>query len=548
MSVVRFLENPELSYSLALKKIEEQDYLFAIRLLKDAIKQSPQIKYYVELAELYYKLFQYDESTATYVKAFQKCPSMEIALGLLHSHQAGLGTDLNPDNLRVSSGCFFKMSRNHVSNPKLDNILKKYQKIALKTEEPKLIDVRKKRNLNKLQSAKNSALKGDYSKAMIILDEVTGEEYKNMVLELKTIIYFGAEDFEKVLEVGYEYNKHTKANPTIIRSILYAIYAIANKTITPDFMSAFNTFTDEMVEHGNSNGLIGIYELAQMVGYHEGVEKLIKVMGKAYPYDLATNLTLVAYYGIKGDVRETEKALKIANELFSDSPGISYYNALFNERENPFLPKESWYGLVDDVLTEQYVKLITLNYLRKLSEKEGFFSADVFKIAITFLGKKGLREFLSIKEIQELQEYNKMLIWGIENSYLGIENKTLLVELYISKNPNSDRIFTIPTELGVACTRITGYRADSDETSLSSVYNEAYSNLLFTEQDLDARELFKETQKLFPLKESLNKSLLSALAHVLYYKAKKYEPQTELVANAYEVSFEELLRALALYE
>ena len=53
MSVINFNQNSELNYSLALKKIQEQDYLFAIRLLKDAIRIDKFPKYYVELAEIY---------------------------------------------------------------------------------------------------------------------------------------------------------------------------------------------------------------------------------------------------------------------------------------------------------------------------------------------------------------------------------------------------------------------------------------------------------------------------------------------------------------
>ena len=547
MSVIKFLENPELNYSLALKKIEEQDYLFAIRLLKDAIKISPQIKYYVELAELYYKLSQYDESTATYVKAFQKYPSMEVAIALLHSHQAGLGVELNPDHLTVSSGCFFKISKNRVAHPKLDEILKKYQKVLLKEEEPRIIDVKKKRNLQKLENAKNFALNGNYSQAMIVLDSVEGEEYKSMVLELKTILYFGAEDFEKVLEVGYEYNKIVKGNPTIARSVLYAIYALDGKTFSTRFKDAFESFKDQIIKYGKVDALMGIYELTQMVNYSEGADDIIDLMEKNYPYDLENNLTIIAHYGGKRDKARTERALKRANELFSESPGVAYFNVLQSSIEKPFLPDESWYGLM--ALTEHFAKRITENYMRKLSKKECGFNEDVFKIGITFLDKKGLMAFLNAKEVQELPEYDKMLIWGIENSYLGIENKTLLVELYISRIPNSNRIFTIPTELGVSCTRIAGYKADEGEVCVNSVYNEAYSNLIFTERDLDTKTLYDEVKRLFPLKDdSLEKGLLSAMAHVFYYKAKKFEPQTELVANAYEVSYEKLIRALTLYE
>ena len=185
MSVIKFNQNPGLNYSLALNKIEEQDYLFAIKLLKDAIKLDNNVKFYVELAELYYKLGQYDESTATYIELFSKICTMEIALAALHSHQASLGVDLNPDNLSVSSGCFFKMTRRRVENNHLDRILKEYHKISAKINEPKLVNLKERAILRNLTEAKELALKGDYAKALTILDNIKDCAYENKVLELQ---------------------------------------------------------------------------------------------------------------------------------------------------------------------------------------------------------------------------------------------------------------------------------------------------------------------------------------------------------------------------
>ena len=158
MRIITFNENSEFNYGLALKKIEEQDFLFAIRLLKDAIKIDKNPKYYIELAELYYKLGQYEESTATYLELSNHILTMEIALGALHSHQASLDVSLNPDGLSISSGSFFKISRNHLENHHLNRILKEYQNIALNDFEPKMIDVKENSALRKLANAKEVRL------------------------------------------------------------------------------------------------------------------------------------------------------------------------------------------------------------------------------------------------------------------------------------------------------------------------------------------------------------------------------------------------------
>ncbi len=540
MSVINFNQNSELNYSLALKKIQEQDYLFAIRLLKDAIRIDKFPKYYVELAELYYKLGQFDESTATYVELSNQIITMEIALGALHSHQTSLGVELNPDNLTISSGCFFLISRKHIDNEHLNRVLRIYQKVALDEEQPKIINLRENAILRKLKEAKELGIRGDYSKAMIILDKIEDKKYLDKVLELKTIIYFGAEDYEKAITVGMQYNAIHKGNPTIARSILYGIYAINNRMITPKFRNAFNDFENEIFQYGKPESIIGLYELAEMVGYKAGASKLIKKMIKAYPYDLAINLTAIAFYGVHNNLKEVDKLLKRANELFSYSPSLAFYNCLRNEISKETISSEAWYSLVDENISCQYVRIFVLNYLKKLMLEKNLYDAEVLKSAITFFDKDKLKELLTVKEIVGLPEYKNLLIWGIENPYLGIDTKILLIEIFISKYANTDKIFIIPTELGITCLKLSGYVTDVLEVTENSIYNAVYANVIFTEHDFDKKVLLNAVHSLSVLINEVEKDLLCATVHYFYYKLKKYEPQLELIAGAYQVSLDEL--------
>ena len=309
MSVIKFNQNPGLNYSLALNKIEEQDYLFAIKLLKDAIKLDNNVKFYVELAELYYKLGQYDESTATYIELFSKICTMEIALAALHSHQASLGVDLNPDNLSVSSGCFFKMTRRRVENNHLDRILKEYHKISAKIDEPKLVNLKERAILRNLTEAKELALKCDYAKALTILDNIKDCAYENKVLELKTITFFGAGDYVKAIEYGCLYNELVKGNPIIARSVLYSMYVLGGNKHTPEFRNKFNDFEKDILVTGKPEDAIGLLELAEMVEYNAGANKLMKKMLQQYSFYLSINMVAISFYGARREYKEMEKIL-----------------------------------------------------------------------------------------------------------------------------------------------------------------------------------------------------------------------------------------------
>ena len=545
MRIITFNENSEFNYGLALKKIEEQDFLFAIRLLKDAIKIDKNPKYYIELAELYYKLGQYEESTATYLELSNHILTMEIALGVLHSHQASLDVSLNPDGLSISSGSFFKISRNHLENHHLNRILKEYQSIALNDFEPKMIDVKENSALRKLSNAKELALSGDYIKAMNILDSINDDRFQNKILELRIIIHFGMGEYENVLRECYRYNEKIKGNPTVARSLLYALYVLDGKHISPKFRNTFNDFEEDLLGTNNPQKIIALYELAEMVGYTSGAKKLMKKMVKRFPYDLSTAVYAIAYYGANENQKELDKLLSRLNETHTNSPSVAFYNCMRRAIEDSIVSYDAWYGLVDGQIVANYVQLFVYEYIKLLVSDAVCYDEDLLKSAITYLGVDELKDFLTIKQLENLPQYKEILIWGIENPYLGLENKVLLVNLYVSKYPNSDRTFIIPTELGISCLRLSGRKADMFECSPNSVYNTVYSNIIFTEHDFDSRVLWNTVNKVCLLGD-YNKNLLCACAHCLYYKHKKYEPLEELVASTYHVSVIDLKELIQL--
>lgn len=540
MSIIEFRENPEINYSLALKKIEEQDYLFAIRLLRDAIRLSPLPKYYIELAVLYYKLGQYDESTATYVTLSKIFASMEVALGALYSHQKSLGVEINPEGLFVSAGCFFDFTRRKADFPKLNNIIKEYHRVALKIDEPKIINIKENKNLALLQKAKELALNGDYSQAMILLDKVTDEKYLDKVLELRSIVYFGAEDYEKCIEECKKYNAIKKGNPTIARSVLYSIYVLSGKKINTDFRNQFIDFEKDLFDTNKPENIIALYELAEMVGYSYGASKLIKKCLKCYPYDLMVLATGVAYYGAGNNFKELDKLLYRLNEIFPTSPSVAFYNCLRKSWNDKEFSSECWYSLVYDNITKHYAKKMVSQYLKQRAIETKDFDENFLKIAITFFEVEHLRELLKAKEIEELDIYENMLIWGIENPYLGVENKILLIELYVSKYNKNTKKFIIPTELGINCLCLVGLKSNSNNNDVCSVYNRVYSNLILIEQDFDKKVLLDAIDTFKGSSGMVSFNLLCACVHLAYYGLKKYEPHTELVADAYKVPLNDL--------
>lgn len=547
MSVKKYNYNSELSYSLALKKIQEQDYLFAIKLLKEAIELDHKPAHYVELAELYYKLAQYDESTATYIALSRRIFTMEVAFGILHSHQRSLGHSFNPDELSIPSATYFSISMKSLESPLLGKIIKDYQAIALSIDEPKLINVRENKIKRTLETSKELALKGDYSQAIILLDDVDDARYLDKVDELKTLIYLGAEDYEEVIRVGKKYLLENKPNISVMRAVLYSLFGIENKTISPEFRNTFNDYVDKLMAINDVDALMGLYELAQMIGYISGAGLLIKKLEKKYPYHVTVILTTIAYFANVGNHKMVSKLLSRANLIHPNNPLVNYYNCLRKEGQDNDLPADAWLSVLNDEICGQYVNVFVLTYLKKLMDNPIFIDEDVLKTAIVYFDRLRLKDLLSVKEIVELANYKDLLIWGIESPYIGIENKVILIELYISKYPDNSRIFAIPTELGVHCSRLKGLKENSYDPAVIRLYNGVYPNLIFTLHEVDKGCLLNVLKRMMPISDLNDEELLKATAHLLYHKQKNYELQIELVAGTYQVSVEDLKSYFEFY-
>ncbi len=547
MSIKKYINNSELSYGLALKKIEEQDYLFAIKLLNEAIELKHKPEYYIELAELYYKLGQYYESTATYIALSRRLFTMEVAFGILHSHQKALGNAFNPDELSIPSATYFRISMKSLDSSLLKKIIKDYQAVALKINEPEIVNVKEHKIKKILETAKKLALKGDYSQAIILLDGIDDIRYLNKIDELKTLIYLGTEDYKAVISVGKKYLSENDNNVSIMRAVLYSQFGMANKKVTPEFRNTFNDYVDLQIRSNNVNALMGLYELAQMVGYVAGAGVLIKKLEKKYPYHINVILSAISHFAIKNNKIMVDKLLYRANVIHPNNPLVNYYNCIRKWWESGDISPEVWLSIFNDEIYGEYVDFFVQTYLRKSMTNSNLIEQDVLKTAIAYFDRKRLKNLLLLNDVKELDIYKELLIWGIESPYIGVENKVILIECYISKYDDNSRIFAIPTELGVHCSSLKGIKITDNNISVAQIYNGAYPNLILTLHDVDNALLMKIVKRMFPLSNLQDEKLLKATAHLLYYKQKNYELQIELVACTYQVSIEDLKSYFEFY-
>lgn len=542
MSVIKFSVDPDVNYSLALKKIEEQDYLFAIELLKEAINTDFNYDYYIELAELYYKLGQYEESAFTYVELLDRFISMEVAFGLLHSVQKGQGKVFDPNEITIPSSTYFKMTRNKVENSHIDRIIREFHETFSKTQnEGSFIYLEEEKIKNLIELGRDYAIQGKYEKALSILDSIESDKFKLKILEIKVIICLGAGYYEKTLDFGWEYYKLDPTNVIVLRALLYAQFEIDGRVITPKFENEFDSFISLISNNDDDlDGLLAIYDLSEMVGYKTGTSKLIDKTLKNYCYDVSVLLTAIAYFAKQKDINSVEKYLKLANLVHEGNPSVNYYNCIFQLSRSLDLQNDAWDSIVDYQLASRYANVFVINYLKDLKSGTLYFDRDVMRVAMAFLTKDKLKEFIFIKEIIGIEEYKNLLIWGIESPYIGIENKIVLIQAYINKFPNTDKVFIIPSELGVTCSRLCGI-IDKDCNLLEkNLFNEVYPNLLFTLHEVDRGTLIKSVKKVVSLNKKCESQIMKATVHLIYHKFKKYESQMELVAGTYQVALNEL--------
>lgn len=537
MSVITFKSDANLDFSLALKKIEEQDYLFAIKLLKEAIRIDPKDDYYIELAELYYKLNQFEESVSTYIELSKKNFTMEVALAVLHSNQKALNKELDPNELTMPDNIYYKIQKNTISNNHFKRIIKEYQSIVLSEQNnDKIINLKKRRMIKDLEEARSLAIAGDRTDALVLLDEVEWGDYTLKALELKTLIYLSGGDYYSAYENAEYYLRKDKNNINVNRAYLYSIFAYCGKQINAEFTEAFDGVLKEYINVSNIDGLLSLYELAQMVCYNVGCDKLIYLLAEKYTYDVFALLTIISNYALNAEWDKVDKYLKIANAVCENNPRVNYLNYLRKFVFKTDVSQNAWLSVLDDQLIKPVVEFFVSEYVRGVNCISDV--NDLIRIAMYYLDEESLDDFLSNERIIANDNIVEHLVWGIESPYIGLENKIMLIRKYISKYYDKSRIFIIPTELGTMCTHLVGkLGVDIKE---NNIYNAVYPNVLFTLHDVDTLILNKAVSIVKEYDSELNNRVVQALVHAIYHKLKNYEPQLELVAGTYKVDFNEL--------
>ncbi len=546
MSIIKFKENGKVNYGLALKKIKEQDYLFAIRLLRDAIKAEPKDDYYIELAELYYFLKQYKESCAVYVELSHRRFTMELGFALLRANQRAHGLPMDAEQLRVQTAAYFKMSSKSINNSKLNKIIEQFQKQYLneqnREKSPKLIDVKEKRNLALIDRAKECVARGDYVNAMIFLDEVD-KEYGDLVLEVKTILYFSAGDYEECVKSGLAYNEKHKGNSAIARSVLFATYKLKNNRVDEEYRKLYTELALDLFKTNEPINVIGLYHASLIMGDTEGASFIGERLTEYYPYDSYALITAISYYALIEDEETIDRLLKRANLIHSNNPSVKFINALRKDKRG--FDVKYWIEGIDDTMRDNYTELL----LNELLEMEPFsYDEDILKAAISHLSSADVKLILKNQKLRGDEHFLDLLIWGIESPYVGVDTKVALLEEYLPLIENENRVFVIPTEIGVHCATFKKLSV-KDDALKEELLTSTYANVYFTRDETDSKLILKILNGVLPLREGLDDiRVVKALLYCLYAYKKEDKPKIELVAKMYNVSLEELRRYIEQYK
>ncbi len=546
MSIIKFKENGKVNYGLALKKIKEQDYLFAIRLLKDAIKAEANPKYYIELAELYYILKQYKECAAVYVELSHCQLTMDISFALLRANQMAYGLPLDAEQLRVQTAAYFKMSSKSTNNPKLNNIIELYQKQYLKEqnqeESPRLINVKEKRNLDLLDQAKECIAKGDYVHAMIFLDLVDAE-YADFVLEIKTVLYCSAGDYEECVKHGLKYNKKHKGNPAVVRTVLYAMFKLKKGKDDAEYRKLYEELALDLLKTGDSNNAIGLYHSSLIMGYSEGAAFIGERLMEYYPYDSNAIITAVSYYALMEEDVMIDKILQRANLIHTNNPTVNFLNALRKDKRG--FNVKYWAQGLDATMRDNYTEIL----LNECLERDPFvLDEDILKAAIGHLSSVDVKSILKNQKLRKDARFLDLLIWGIESPYVGIDTKVALLETYLPLIKNENRVFVIPTEIGVHCALFKNLSV-KDDALKEELLTSTYANVYFTRDETDSKLILKIIDEVLPLRDGFDDiGVVNALLYCLYVYKKEDKPKVELVAKMYNVSLNELQRYIDQYK
>ncbi len=355
-------------------------------------------------------------------------------------------------------------------------------------------------------------------------------------MELKTLIYLSGGDYCSAFESAEYYLKEDKNNINVNKAYLYSVFICYGKQINTDFTVVFEGFFKEYNNSGNIDGLLSLYELSQMIGYHGGCDKVVNLLAQKYAYDVFAVLTVISYYALKDEWDKVDKYLNIADAVFKNNPRVNYLNYLrkFDFKTNVF--HNVWLSVLDDQLIKPIVEYFVSECIHEVE-----FNGDVYdliRLSMCYLDAEPLDDFLSNHRIITNENMEELLVWGIESPHIGLENKIKLITKYISEHCDRGRIFIIPTELGTMCARLVGKQGV--DTIENDVYNAVYPNLLFTLHDVDTLILSKAVSMVKEYNFELNKKVVNALVHAIYHKLKNYEPQLELVAGSYKVEFSEL--------
>lgn len=431
MRVIPFKPDAKLNYSLALEKIQNKDYGFAIKLLKEAIQIDAKPEYYVELAELYFTLGEYFECMCVYNRmARDKGYKLDVVLGMLRAHCALRELPFCSDYLNINHAATWRIFNKFYDVQKLKDICVECKENTDALKAPHMIDVKDNAIKRKIAMAEDYCFNANFSSALSLIEDIpSSSKYYVASLELKTSIYLDSGDLEQALEIAKELKSISKGNLQAICAILIILYNLGDTKFSVDFRNAYIECEQEIFESGNAKALVRFINLTQALGYTAGLNRVLKKAIKAFPYNSQIIFYVIENHIARDEYDRAKELIAKARELFPNHPLSSAYNYLINDER--FIKKcdrciwdgFTFYQGVRTALSE----LRASEFFNENCDVNAPLNEDLLTYLLYDCDAETVEDVLSDKRLQQRPGFKEFLIRALDNQYLNYETRYVLL-------------------------------------------------------------------------------------------------------------------------
>ncbi|MBO7156182.1 MAG: hypothetical protein J6V83_02125 [Clostridia bacterium] len=561
MSVIPFKSDAKLSYSLALDKINNKDYGFAIRLLNEAINIEGKPEYYIELAELYFTLGEYNECACTYSRlARDKGYRLDVVLGILRAHCALREISFCSDYLNVNHAATWRIYNKFYDNQKLKKICLECKENTDALIAPHMVDVKDNAEKRILATAQEYYLKNEFGLALDALEKVAiSGKYYVTALELKTLLYLKAGDYDNALKTGKDLASISKGNSRATGAILISLYYMAGESISTDFRNAYIDCEQDVFTNNKAKEVLRFLELTKVLGYFAGLNRVVKRAIKSFPCNSEILFFGIEHYLMEGDADQAKKLIAKALILYPNHPKSATYNYLINDKN--FIAQsdnDTWLNFTyNDSVREAFAELKANEYLAAKDFESVALNKDLLTYILFSCSPQTIENVFGNTQLQSKQEFKDFLIWALDNAYLSTEIKYILLETLhnvcagagaIIFNESIDDVLNVMYFIPEKSLT----KEDHKRNIISKVYARLVIDVNSNTDNVNKARLLNEYKYLIERNIPCEQNYFCAVLHYRYLTSQKEVKNNELlmesVSHLYNVSLTELYEILKIFE